>query len=79
MASYRHFWLADKGDSLGRTKLQDPSGEVGSYMGQHLDLRARWDIIPNSVRIEVGTVLYKPQGFQERNSLFTYGGAELRF
>jgi hypothetical protein len=48
-------------------------------MGQHLDLRARWDIIPNSVRIEVGTVLYKPQGFQERNSLFTYGGAELRF
>lgn len=79
MASYRHFWLADKGDSLGRTKLQDPGGEVGSYMGQHLDLRARWDIIPNSVRIEVGTVLYKPQGFQERNSLFTYGGAELRF
>ena len=79
MASYRHFWLADKGDSLGRTKLQDPSGDVGSYMGQHLDLRARWDIIPNSVRIEVGTVLYKPQGFQERNSLFTYGGAELTF
>lgn len=79
MASYRHFWLADKGDSLGRTKLQDPSGEVGSYMGQHLDLRARWDIIPNSVRIEVGTVWYRPKGFQERNSLFTYGGAEMRF
>jgi hypothetical protein len=79
MASYRHFWLADKRDSLGRTKQKDLSGEVGSYMGQHLDLRARWDVIPRSVRVEVGTVFYKPKGFQEKNSVFAYGGAELTF
>lgn len=79
MASYRHFWLADKADSLGRTKLKDATGEVGSYMGQHLDMRARWDIIPRSVRIEVGAVIYKPKGFQERTSVYTYGGAEFTF
>ncbi len=79
MASYRHFWLADKRDSLGRTKQKDLSGEVGSYMGQHLDLRARWDVIPRSVRVEVGTVFYKPKGFQEKNSVFAYGGAEFTF
>jgi hypothetical protein len=48
-------------------------------MGQHLDLRARWDVSPLSVRIEVGAVFYKPEGFQKRNSVFTYGGAELTF
>ena len=79
MASYRHFWLADRRDSLGRTKQSDPSGLTDSYMGQHLDLRARWDVSPLSIRIEVGAVIYKPKGFQERNSVFTYGGAELTF
>jgi hypothetical protein len=79
MASYRHFWLADSRDSLGRTKQSDPSGLTDSYMGQHLDLRARWDVSPLSVRIEVGAVFYKPEGFQKRNSVFTYGGAELTF
>ena len=79
MASYRHFWLADNRDSLGRTKRSDPSGATESYMGQHLDLRARWDVSPLNVRIEVGAVIYKPKGFQERNSIFTYGGAELTF
>ncbi len=79
MASYRHFWLADNRDSLGRTKRSDPSGATDSYMGQHLDLRARWDVSPLNVRIEVGAVIYKPKGFQERNSIFTYGGAELTF
>lgn len=79
MASYRHFWLADNRDSLGRTKRSDPSGLTDSYMGQHLDLRARWDVSPLSVRIEVGAVFYKPEGFQKRNSVFTYGGAELTF
>lgn len=79
MASYRHFWLADERDALGRTKQKDLTGDVGSYMGQHLDLRARWDVVPRNVRVEVGAVIYKPKGFQERTSVFTYGGAEFTF
>ncbi len=79
MASYRHFWLADNRDSLGRTGLRDISGNTDSYMGQHFELRARWDLFPENLRVEVGSVIYQPKGFQERNSIFTYAGFEFSF
>lgn len=79
MLSYRHFWLAEKRDSWGSTGLRDASGESDSYLGQHLETRVRWDIVPGNVRIESGLVLLHAQNLSNNDSTFFYGGATFTF
>ncbi len=78
-ASYRHFWLAEDTDSWGRTKLQDSSGDTKSYLGQHLELRARWDVVPGNLRIEFGGIFLQAENLSDNNSIFAYAGAAFTF
>ena len=79
MASYRHFWLAEEKDSLGRTGLRDATGNTDSYLVQHLELRARWDVIPGNLRIETGVVFLQNENLSDNNTNYLYGGINLTF
>ena len=66
-------------DSWGRTKLQDSSGDTKSYLGQHLELRARWDVVPGKLRIEFGGIFLQAENLSDNNSIFAYAGAAFTF
>ena len=78
MLSYRHFWLDATSDSLGRSKKRARKGTTDNYVGQHLELRSRWNPL-DSVRVETGVVFLALKNFRNRNSTFFWFGAERRF
>jgi hypothetical protein len=57
--SHRFFWLASSKDAWTTAGLQDKSGNTNSYVGQQLELTARWDF-NSSLNFETGwTYLFK--------------------
>jgi hypothetical protein len=59
--SHRAFWLASATDSWASTGLQDKTGRSGDYIGQQLELTARYDF-NSSLNFETGwTHLFKGQ------------------
>ena len=79
MASYRHFWLAEKRDTWGRTGLRDLTGQSGRYMGQHLELRLRWNPLPGNLRIVSGIILGQTKNLSNNNPRYFYLESELMF
>lgn len=79
MFSYRHFWLAQARDSFGRTGRQDAMGRTDDYMGQHLEARVRWDVVPGNVRIESGGAWLHTENLADENTLFAYAVATFTF
>lgn len=79
MVSYRHFWLEEARDTWGKTRLRDASGETGSYLGQHLEYRVRWDIIPGNLRLDTGAIFLNAEGLSDRNTRYGFIGAILTF
>ena len=63
--AHRAYWLASKKDAWVVARVQDPSGDSGSYLGQQLEGRLRWDVIPSNIRWEVGAAYYFKSGFAE--------------
>jgi len=79
MLSYRHFWLAEARDSLGRTGRQDALGIPDSYVGQHLEARIRWDAVPGNLRIDSGGVWLHTENLADDNTLYAYAAAVFTF
>ena len=79
MADYRHFWLAQSRDSWGRTGQRDVTGNSGDYMGQHLELRVRWSVVPGNVRIDSGLILLDSKDLIDLQSTFFYIGTKIDF
>ncbi len=79
LAIYRHFWLAQARDSWGRTGLRDITGESGDYLGQHLELRLRWDVVPGNVAMESGAIFLAAENLSNNNSEYFYTGITLTF
>ncbi|TRO96159.1 alginate export family protein [Glycocaulis profundi] len=52
--SYRGVWLADAADRFDRGGSIDPSGQSGSFVGQQIEFRARYWLVPGTVRLEAG-------------------------
>jgi hypothetical protein len=48
-------------------------------LGQHLESRIRWDIVPGNARIEGGLILLNAKNLSDNNSEFVYAGVELTF
>jgi len=51
---YHAAHLASKTDSWVIAKLRDPSGQSGDFIGHTLDGRARYWVLPDSLRLELG-------------------------
>ena len=60
--AHRAFWLAERRDTWVGGNLTDPTGQSGDFVGQQLEIRARWKAIPNTVMFETGWAhLFKGQ------------------
>ena len=79
MADYRHFWLAEDKDSWGRTRQRDLTGESGDYMGQHLELRVRWSVVPGNIRLDSGLIFLDSKDLIDEQSTFFYIGTNIDF
>ena len=79
MVSYRHFWLEEKRDSWGRTRQRNITGESGSYLGQHLEFRIRWDAIPGNLQIDTGAIMLNAEGLSDNNTRYGFIGTVFTF
>ncbi|MGR9051668.1 MAG: alginate export family protein [Gammaproteobacteria bacterium] len=52
--AHRAFWLAAKRDAWTGAGLRDSSGQSGSFIGQQLEARLRWFVVPKAISLETG-------------------------
>ena len=52
--SARTFWLASKSDAWTTTGIIDPQGSSGNHLGTQVEMRVRWDVVPQNLRLEAG-------------------------
>ncbi|MEM7767914.1 MAG: alginate export family protein [Pseudomonadota bacterium] len=79
--------LASETDSWVIARLRDPAGQSGDFIGHALDARARYWVVPNSLRLELGAsgLVYgefpknAPGGPEGDGTLFGYAQLTLTF
>ncbi|MEL8055115.1 MAG: alginate export family protein [Pseudomonadota bacterium] len=79
--------LASETDSWVIARLRDPTGQSGSFIGHALDARARYWVVPDSLRLELGAsgLIYGefpknvPGGPEGDGTLFGYAQLTLTF
>jgi hypothetical protein len=54
MAGYRAVWLASSRDQLQAAKLQDPTGNSGSFVGSQIELMLQYSPFPGNLVLEAG-------------------------
>lgn len=64
--AYRLLYLAEPRDSFAGTGLRDPSGASGRFAGQQVLGQARYWLVPDSLRLELGAAALINGGFMER-------------
>ena len=47
MLKYRAWWLAQSRDAWVGSGLKDATGGSGNFLGQDIELKARWKLSPN--------------------------------
>lgn len=62
----RDFELASAYDAWGSSGWRDSRGESGVALGQHLETRWQWEVIPDRLEVDVGLVWLHNGKFQER-------------
>jgi hypothetical protein len=85
--SWRANWLADDRDLFARTGVRDDSGQSGRFAGNQIELRARFWLIPDSLRWELGGAAFiqgrfmrdAPNATGYGDPLFAYTDLELSF
>lgn len=85
--AHRAYWLASDRDAWVIAGVQDSEGDSGSYLGQQLEARLRFDILPEILRWEVGGAYFFKGGFandapnanNEGDANFLYSQATFSF
>ena len=54
LGAYRAAWLAEARDAWTTSGLRDVSGASGSFIGQQVEARVRWSLLPGNIRFEMG-------------------------
>lgn len=52
--AYRAYWLASDRDAWTTSKVHDPSGNSGRSIAQQIEVRIRWNVRPDNIRLETG-------------------------
>jgi Alginate export len=68
MLAWRGVWLAEERDAWTASGLRDQTGASGSHVGDQIEGRVRWDVIPKSFDVEVGFAFLFEGSFQEKAS-----------
>lgn len=66
LVAWRDVHLAAERDSWTAGGVRDASGASGDHVGQHLEARLRWDVMPRSVRLECGGAFLFAESFLDR-------------
>jgi hypothetical protein len=61
--AYRLNWLASPRDAWTSAGLRDPSGASGSFLGQQVEVRIRWQVFPRNLALDAGGALLLPGEF----------------
>jgi hypothetical protein len=75
---YHAAFLASSTDSWVIARLRDPTGQSGDFIGHALDARARYWVVPDSLRFEIGASALAFGEFA-RNAPGTPGGSGTLF
>ena len=54
MLGYRAVWLASRRDQYTTARLQDPTGQSGSFLGHQIEAQVQYNVLPGNVAIELG-------------------------
>lgn len=54
MLAHRAYWLASDRDAWTTSGVRDTTGTTSSYLGQQVEARLRWDLLPGNLRLEAG-------------------------
>lgn len=66
MFGYRAVWLASDRDQLTSARLQDPSGNSGSFVGHQIEIQAQYNPRPGNLALEFGAAhLFHGQFLEE--------------
>jgi hypothetical protein len=68
MVAVRGVWLAEERDAWTAGGLRDATGASGTHVGEQIEARIRWDVLPRSFDIEVGFATLLEGSFQDRAS-----------
>ena len=85
MLTWRAVWLDSERDSFGLSGVRDAAGASGGFAGHQIDLRVRYWVFPQSVRVEAGGALFLNGGFSDTAPNATgegdtaYGYADVTF
>ncbi|MFT4562258.1 MAG: hypothetical protein ACI9BW_002002 [Gammaproteobacteria bacterium] len=52
--AYRAYWLASDQDAWTTSRVRDVTGKTSSFVGQQIEARVRWNILPGNVLLETG-------------------------
>jgi hypothetical protein len=56
--THRFVWLESARDAWTAAGVRDSSGNSGNYLGQQLETRFRYDMVPGNVRFDTGFVYF---------------------
>lgn len=84
---YSHASLASETDSWVIAKLRDPSGQSDDVIGQTIDSRVVYDLVPETLELELGASVFLPGEFADNapaspapgETVFGYAQVALRF
>lgn len=87
MVGYRLFWLASARDAWTTAGLQDASGRAGDFLGEQIEARLRYEVLPGNLELEFGGALMTHGTFQREvsgapaaaNSTYGYAAATVSF
>lgn len=52
----RGYWLASDNDAWSTARIANVTSQSDNYIGTQMEVRVRWEVLPESVRIEAGAV-----------------------
>jgi hypothetical protein len=85
MSSYRGFWRASKSDGWVGAGISAATNIAPRFMGQQLEVRLRWKLIPQTLHFELGSAYLRPGKFakimepQTFNKNIYYGYAQVSY
>jgi len=63
--AYRGYWLASDKDAWTTSGIVDPSGNTDSFIGHQVEVRLRYNVAPDNLRLEAGFAHLFSGGFMD--------------
>jgi hypothetical protein len=87
MVGYRAVWLASDRDQYTTARLQDPTGNSGSFVGNQLEAQLQYNALPGNIALEFGGAYlmhgefldHAPNSPKQGDTTYLYAAATFTF